>query len=59
LDIQRAGLAGKDQRAERGTEVDVGGSYNQRFVPWKHAGMRTSMIVDPPNGRIPQLTAEA
>src|ERR1700693_3384886 len=29
LDRQRAGLAGKDQRAERGTEVDVGGSYNQ------------------------------
>ena len=30
LDMQRAGLAGKDQRAERGTEVDVGGSYNSR-----------------------------
>ena len=59
LDIQRAGLAGKDQRAERGTEVDVGGSYNQVFVPRKHTGMRTSMIVDPPNGHIPQLTAEA
>jgi hypothetical protein len=59
LDIQRGGLAGKDQRAERGTEADVGGSYNQLFVPRKHTGMRTSMIVDPPNGRIPQLTAEA
>jgi len=59
LDVQRAGLAGKDQRAERGTEADVGGSYNQLFVPRKHTGMRTSMIVDPPNGRIPQLTAEA
>ena len=59
LDIRRAGLAGKDQRAERGTEADVGGSYNQLFVPRKHTGMRTSMIVDPPDGRIPQLTAEA
>jgi hypothetical protein len=59
LDVQRAGLAGKDQRAERGTEADVGGSYNQLFVPRKHTGMRTSMIVDPPNGRIPQLTADA
>jgi hypothetical protein len=59
LDIQRAALAGKDQRAERGTELDVGGSYNQLFVPRKHTGMRTSMIVDPPNGRIPQMTAEA
>jgi hypothetical protein len=59
LDTQRAGLAGKDRRAERGTELDVGGSYNQLFIPRKHTGARTSMIVDPPNGRIPQLTAEA
>src|SRR6476661_5508877 len=28
LDAQRAALQGKDQRAERGTELDVGGSYN-------------------------------
>jgi hypothetical protein len=59
LDVQRAALSGKDQRAERGTELDVGGSYNQLFVPRKHTGTRTSMIVDPPDGRIPQMTAEA
>jgi hypothetical protein len=59
LDIQRTALVGKDRRQERGTEVDVGGSYNQLFIPRKHTGARTSMIVDPPNGRIPQLTAEA
>ncbi len=59
LDEQRAALEGKDKRAERGTELDVGGSYNQLFVPRKHTGARTSMIVDPPNGRIPQMTAEA
>src|SRR6266446_3811728 len=59
LDIERAALAGKDRRAERGTELDVGGSYNQLFVPRKHSGARTSMIVDPPNGRIPPMTAEA
>jgi len=59
LDAERTALEGKDQRAERGTELDVGGSYNQLFVPRKHAGTRTSMIVDPPNGRIPQMTAEA
>jgi hypothetical protein len=53
LDEVRSALAGKDQRAERGTELDVGGSYNQLFVPRKHSGVRTSMIVDPPNGRIP------
>jgi len=54
LDIQRATLAGKDRRAERGTELDVGGSYNQLFIPRKHTGARTSLIVDPPNGRIPR-----
>jgi hypothetical protein len=59
LDLERASLAGKDQRAERGTELDVGGSYNQLFVPRKHTGARTSMIVDPPDGRIPRMTADA
>src|SRR5215813_13719229 len=59
LDEVRSALAGKDQRAERGTELDVGGSYNQLFVPRKHSGVRTSMIVDPPNGRIPPMTPEA
>jgi len=33
LDEVRSALAGKDQRAERGTELDVGGSYNQRSCP--------------------------
>src|SRR5262252_7328836 len=55
LDIERAAMAGKDKRAERGTELDVGGSYNQVFVPRKRTGARTSMVVDPPDGRIPQL----
>src|SRR4029077_13607850 len=59
LDTERAALAGKDRRAERGTELDVGGSYNQLFVPRKRTGKRTSMIVDPSNGRIPQMTPEA
>jgi len=59
LDAQRAALEGKDQRAERGTELDVGGSYNQLFVPRKHTGTRTSLIVVAPNGGIPQMTAEA
>jgi hypothetical protein len=59
LDAQRAALIGKDQRRERGTELDVTGSYNQLFIPKKHTGVRTSLIMDPPNGRIPQLTPEA
>ena len=59
LDDVRSALGGKDNRAERGTELDVGGSYNQLFVPRKHTGTRTSMVVDPTNGRVPQLTPEA
>src|SRR5215831_16390475 len=59
LDAQRSALAGKDKRRERGTELDVTGSYNDLFISRKHAGVRTSRIVDPPDGRIPPLTAEA
>src|ERR1700720_1326273 len=47
LDIQRAALAGKDRRAERGTELDVTGSYNDVFISRKRTGARTSRIVDP------------
>jgi hypothetical protein len=59
LDIQRAALTGKDTRAERGTELDVTGSYNDVFISRKRTGARTSRIVDPPNGRIPPLMPEA
>ena len=46
LDAQRSALAGKDKRAERGTELDVTGSYNDVFISRKHTGTRTSWIVD-------------
>jgi hypothetical protein len=59
LDVQRAALGGKDKRAERGTELDVTGSYNYLFISRKHTGARTSRIMDPPNGRIPALLPEA
>ena len=59
LDVQRAALGGKDNRAERGTELDVTGSYNDLFISRKRTGARTSWIVDPPNGRIPALAPEA
>src|SRR6266571_202713 len=59
LDKQRSALIGRDRRAERGTEADVAGAYNAVFTPMKRTGARTSRIVDPPNGRIPSLTAEA
>jgi hypothetical protein len=59
LDRQRGVLFGSDPRQARGTSVDVGGAYNTAFLTIKHAGARTSLIVDPPNGRIPPLTPEA
>src|SRR6516165_3897088 len=59
IDRARSELLGREKRAERGTERDVSGSYNSVFVSFKHAGTRTSLIVDPPNGRLPPLTPEA
>jgi hypothetical protein len=59
LDQERAALLGRDKRVERGTELDVAGAYNSVFMSIKHTGKRTSMIVDPPNGRIPPFTPEA
>ena len=35
------------------------GAYNTVYTSAKPAGPRTSLVVDPPNGRIPALTAEA
>jgi hypothetical protein len=59
LDKERAALLGRDKRVERGTELDVAGAYNAEFMSIKRTGARTSLIVDPPNGRIPPLTLEA
>jgi hypothetical protein len=59
LDKERAALLGRDKRVERGTELDVAGAYNAAFMSIKRTGARTSLIVDPPNGRIPPLTPEA
>src|SRR6201998_204350 len=59
LDRVRSEVLGRERRAERGTERDVSGSYNNVFVSFKRTGARTSLIVDPPNGRIPPLTPEA
>jgi hypothetical protein len=59
LDQQRAAMLGRERRAERGTVADVAGAYNDVFTPKKRTGLRTSRIVDPPNGRLPPLTPEA
>jgi len=59
LDRERSALLRRDKRVERGTELDVAGAYNALFMSMKRTGARTSMIVDPPNGRLPPLTPEA
>ncbi len=59
IDRARSELLGREKRAERGTERDVSGSYNSVFVSFKRAGTRTSLIVDPADGRLPPLTPEA
>jgi hypothetical protein len=59
LDKERAALLGRDRRGERGTELDVAGAYNAQFASVKRTGIRTSRIVDPPNGRIPAMTPQA
>jgi hypothetical protein len=58
-DKQRAAQLGRDRRVERGTELDVAGAYNAVFTTARRTGRRTSMVVDPPNGRVPATTTEA
>jgi len=59
LDRERSALLRHDKRVERGTELDVAGAYNAVFTSQKRTGARTSLIIDPPNGRIPPMTPEA
>jgi len=59
LDRERSALMRRDKRVERGTELDVAGAYNAVFTSQKRTGARTSLIIDPPNGRIPPMTPEA
>ena len=59
LDEARTAVLGQDKRAARGSENDVASGYNSSFWSWKRIGARTSLIADPPNGRIPPLTPEA
>jgi hypothetical protein len=59
LDKARLAMLDRDRRLERGTEADVSGAYNSVFLSVKRIGTRTSLIADPPNGRLPPLTPEA
>jgi len=59
LDKERSALLRRDRRVERGTELDVAGAYNALFMTQKRTGARTSMILDPTDGRMPPLTPQA
>src|SRR5215469_2947595 len=61
MEADVAARPGRDARAERGTEKDVAGAYNQIFAQrGTHlADRRTSLIIDPPDGKIPPLTPGA
>jgi hypothetical protein len=58
LDKERSEL-GRDSRREPGTEADLAGSDNTFGWYHKRTAARTSLIVDPPDGRIPPLTPQA
>jgi len=57
LDKERAGIDLRPRQAG-GTERDVAGAYSAVFMSVKPTGRRTSLVVDPPDGRIPPMTAE-
>jgi hypothetical protein len=61
LEKERSQNLGRDERAAPGTETDVAGAYNNvwQWNAYKSTSRRTSLIVDPPNGRLPPLTEGA
>src|ERR1700722_8511841 len=49
-----------EKRGEKGTERDVARAYDsQVFTMRRHTGRLTSLIVDPPDGKLPPLTERA
>src|SRR5262245_56756110 len=58
LDKEKAVNPGRNARSENSSQ-DVTGAYNTVFNSILKTSKRTSMIIDPPDGRIPPLTAEA
>src|SRR5690242_17209893 len=64
--LKRDAQPGRDSRQSngqdiRGTEKDVARAYNEHWFGDKptDVGRRTSMLIDPPDGRMPALTPEA
>jgi len=62
IEGERGHERGRDVRAKKGTEADVEGAYNNIFSTALDAKYvrtkRSSLIVDPPDGRIPARTPE-
>jgi hypothetical protein len=62
IEEQAAANSKQDEKRQRGTAADVGRAYNDF---WYDRGTRaastrqSSIVVDPPNGRVPALTPEA
>ena len=56
-----ASRPGRDDRSKKGTEKDVAQAYNQHWLapPTRLADGRTSLIVDPEDGKIPPMTPQA
>ena len=59
LDKERAAILRRDHREPLGSERDVSGAYNAVFESVKPTGRRTSLVVEPADGRIPAYAAEA
>ena len=59
LDQQRSAMLRRDHREPKGSERDVSGAYNAVFETVKPTGRRTSLIVDPKDGRVPAYTSDA
>ena len=59
LDQEIAQDPGGNRRPPRGTVRDVQSAYNAVFGSRLRTGRRTSLIVDPSDGKMPPLTAEA
>ena len=59
LDQQRSAILRRDHREPKGSERDVSGAYNAVFETVKPTGRRTSLVIDPKDGRIPAYTDDA
>ena len=59
--MPKAALLREEQRAERAPTVGgtTGAGPTHWYEDWGQKSARTSLVIDPPDGRVPPLTAEA